>query len=286
MTEGAGKGAITLDDIAKGVTYNPTPYQKGDKFEVVTPDVTSQQRFYTINNYTHKYLEKEKRSPFVEYRQKIVPTEGIDYKTILQRKQEREQAQLHPQAPPAAPDQPKVSVNVDIYHPATSTLVTNPTAKPNPISRPSPGIAESQRSQTAKSHKRISLKADIYHPKELYSPQGVEEDAAFKQANPFGATKYHDMLSTLNMDRTASIADVIKKSQEVAQTLRTTLKQQSNKAFLQSRKLPEVPRTRGEPRVMPTIYVHNVAKRAENTAHNKVTNGGYSRPRYGGFYMH
>ena len=62
-----GKGRITLDDIATGINYNNTPYTYNDKFSIVTPDIQSQQRFFTINNYTHKYLTKEKRSPYVEY---------------------------------------------------------------------------------------------------------------------------------------------------------------------------------------------------------------------------
>ena len=61
------KGRITLDDIAMGITYNNEPYTSNKKFSVIIPDIESQHKFFTIQNYTHKYLEKVKRSPFIEY---------------------------------------------------------------------------------------------------------------------------------------------------------------------------------------------------------------------------
>eukprot|EP00826_Nyctotherus_ovalis_P050260 TRINITY_DN6144_c0_g1_i3.p2 TRINITY_DN6144_c0_g1~~TRINITY_DN6144_c0_g1_i3.p2 ORF type:complete len:174 (+),score=36.33 TRINITY_DN6144_c0_g1_i3:156-677(+) len=54
------RGVETLDDIAVGITYNKDPYTTNERFSVVTPDLPSQHKFFTVNNYTHWYLEKKR----------------------------------------------------------------------------------------------------------------------------------------------------------------------------------------------------------------------------------
>eukprot|EP00826_Nyctotherus_ovalis_P052915 TRINITY_DN6794_c0_g1_i7.p1 TRINITY_DN6794_c0_g1~~TRINITY_DN6794_c0_g1_i7.p1 ORF type:complete len:236 (-),score=42.85 TRINITY_DN6794_c0_g1_i7:161-868(-) len=52
------QGVETLDDIAVGITYNKEPYTTNNRFSVVTPDLPSQHKFFTVDNYTHWYLKK------------------------------------------------------------------------------------------------------------------------------------------------------------------------------------------------------------------------------------
>ena len=94
------------------------------------------------------------------------------------------------------------------------------------------------------------------------------------------------MVSTLHMDKTSSLGDVLKKSHEAMKTLQASLKLQRNKEFLRRQSLPRVPSRRGEPLIAKLTPDKNVAKRAGNDSHSKITNGGYCRTTYGGFFMH
>eukprot|EP00826_Nyctotherus_ovalis_P040076 TRINITY_DN3906_c0_g3_i1.p1 TRINITY_DN3906_c0_g3~~TRINITY_DN3906_c0_g3_i1.p1 ORF type:complete len:171 (-),score=41.65 TRINITY_DN3906_c0_g3_i1:53-565(-) len=51
----------TLDDIAVGITYNKEAYTANPRFSVITPDMPSQLKFLTVDNYTHRYINKQKR---------------------------------------------------------------------------------------------------------------------------------------------------------------------------------------------------------------------------------
>ncbi len=127
---------------------------------------------------------------------------------------------------------------------------------------------------------------DVYSPKELYSPQCTKSNGAFREADPYRGSRYNDVLSTLKMGRGSSLGEVLRRSVEVRQTLATTLRQQRDGEYLKRQFLPRVPARRAGPMIVQTTICKNVAKRSENAAHSEVTNGGYTRTSYGGFFMH
>ena len=57
---------LTLDDVAKGITYNKTPYTTNDRFSVLVPDIQSQHKFFSVNNYTHKFINKGEQNQYKE----------------------------------------------------------------------------------------------------------------------------------------------------------------------------------------------------------------------------
>lgn len=82
------------------------------------------------------------------------------------------------------------------------------------------------------------------------------------------------------------MGEVLEKSDEARKTLMTALKQQRSRAFLASQLLPPVPKSRDEPRITSTAISKNVTKKFNNASHGKLTNGGFTRTSYGGYYMH
>ena len=126
----------------------------------------------------------------------------------------------------------------------------------------------------------------IYHPKELYSPKQGQEHDEFRRADPYNGSKYYNVLSTLNLGRKSSVGEVIQRSKDASYSLKATLRQQQDPHFLKTQLLPRVPVSRGAPVVAKAHIDKNVAKRAGNDAHSKITNGGYCRTTYGGFFMH
>jgi hypothetical protein len=278
MEDKRGKGNITLDDIAKGISYNNDPYLDGDKFAIVTPDPGSQKKFYGTQNYTHKYLEKEKRSPFVEYRTKIQPVEGYN----TNQEEARVQAQ-NPKVESYKTAQPESALApAQTMQPApTQPLVSKKEAKQViPASRKNKQVF-----LPSKTYALLPKKVGIYHPKELYSPNKTSTQEMFSKTNPFQGYKYHNMLSALSLREDATLGDVLARSEETRRNLKTALCMQRNKAFLTSQMLPPVPKSRGEPLMVQTPLLKNVYKRIGNSAHSKVTNGGYMRTPYGGYYM-
>ncbi len=137
-----------------------------------------------------------------------------------------------------------------------------------------------------KQFKKVHIKGGIYHPKELYCPQRSRSQDPFRKANPFSGSKYHDMLTTLNLGCRSSLGEVLQRSAEARRSLRETLRLQADNQYLKSQRLPPLPNRRGAPLVVRSIIDKNIAKRAGNDAHGKLTNGGYSRTCYGGFFMH
>eukprot|EP00831_Metopus_contortus_P014206 TRINITY_DN1586_c0_g1_i2.p2 TRINITY_DN1586_c0_g1~~TRINITY_DN1586_c0_g1_i2.p2 ORF type:complete len:102 (+),score=3.60 TRINITY_DN1586_c0_g1_i2:302-607(+) len=99
-------------------------------------------------------------------------------------------------------------------------------------------------------------------------------------------SKFHNMISTLKLSKGATLQDVIAKAQEDRKRLRTSLMQQRDPRFLRTQQLPNLPQTRNSLTITNSLVLKNVAKRADNDVHRKVTNGGFSRTSYGGFYMH
>lgn len=58
------KGVVTLDEFAVGIDYNKDPYTTNNRFSVIVPDLPSQKKFFTIDNYTHWYLDKLRPNPY------------------------------------------------------------------------------------------------------------------------------------------------------------------------------------------------------------------------------
>lgn len=273
MALGKGKGNIALDDIAKGITYNKEPYLEAARFAIMTPDINSQRKFFTTQNYTHKYLEKEKRSPFIEYRQKIIPVEGYDISNSIKPNEE-----MHKQEEVKKIEEKSVvpenkAIITEVKQEGDASLHQHQLQPSKTVAKLKKGILKPSR-------------FTIYHPKELYSPKQEKEEDIFNKTNPFRGSRYHNMLSTLNLNKNSTIGDVLAKSKEVSCSLLSSLKLQKNVQFLKDQKLPPVPKSRGEPRVTTATIAKNVTKRAGVGAHTKVTNGGYTRTSYGGYFMH
>ena len=273
MEKKRGKGNITLDDIAKGISYNKDPYLSSDKFAVITPDAGSQKKFFGTENYTHKYLEKEKRSPFVEYRTKIIPLEGYNIKEEEVRTK-TPKVEFKKMAEPAP-------VQVQTVNPSTQPLV--PKIKEKKVN-----LVHSKKKELINQSKTFVIlpkKIGIYHPKELYTPNRTSTKEMFSKTNPFRGNKYHNMLSALSLREDSTLGDVLAKSEETRRNIKTALSMQRNRAFLKTQLLPPVPQARGEPLIANITLLKNVYKRIGNSAHNKVTNRGYVRTPYGGYYM-
>jgi len=135
-------------------------------------------------------------------------------------------------------------------------------------------------------YQRGRVKAAVYHPKELYSPKQEKTDLEFRKTNPFNGTKYYNVLATLSMGRRSSVEQVLEKSKEAYSSLVQTLRMQNDPDFLKTQSLPKLPKDRRVPLVIKAPIDKNVAKRAGNDTHSKITNGGYSRTSYGGFFQH
>jgi len=267
-----GKGNITLDDIAKGIEYNKEPYSTAKNFSVMAPDVTSQQKFYDVNNYTHKYLEKEPRSLLIEYKSKkpAVPIKIVNLETQKNKSQILE---------PHPPIQNNLNMSVNNPNPQTPVAALNKTV----ISRAN-NISKTL--SMSKSAWLLPRKASVYHPKELYSPKANELDLPFYKTNPFSGTKYHNMLATLCLNKTDTLGDVLRKSRESLKTVKLHLKQQTDKKYLTLHNLPKLPPPRSEPKVVRIGTLKNVTLVIGNDVHNKMTNVGFTRTSYGGYYMH
>ncbi len=259
----AGKGNITLDDIARGITYKDEPFNKANRFVVLTPDAESQQKFFYVNNYTHKYLTKEKRSLYVEYRDTRPPIP----------------ANLLPPPKPVesvAPKPAKEETKKPVPQP--------PTVAASPQKKAAVKVAVAK--AAARHSRGKSARRGIYHPGELYSPQRCGADDPYGLANPYSDTKYNDMRSTLGVKGGATLRDVLRKSEEVRNSLAQTLKTQGDRKALRNMSLPPMPKERQRLVIADTQVCKNGAKRASNGAHCELTNGGYTRTSYGGFYMH
>ncbi len=291
-----GKGNITLDDIAKGITYSNAAYLSTDRFAVLTPDVKSQRRFFDVENYTHKYLEKIKRTPFIEYRVKTMPLESYGFRKHNEMPEETPlKAGLQSPLPPTMQTPQPVHQEVQFRNPvapvsplpnqspAAELRAASLTARPD---RSRPQTQGGKKMHLCKTMSQLPWKVGIYHPKELYTPTQLSAKEVFARTNPFNGTCYNNMLSALSMRGSQTLGEVLQKSEEARKRLSTSLRQQRTQTFLLSQRLPPVPKSRGEPRIACIQVNKNVAKKIANVAHNKLTNGGYSRASYGGYFMH
>jgi len=289
-----GKGNIMIDDIAKGITYNKEPYTSNKKFSVITPDIPSQLKFFTVNNYTHKYLEKEKRSPFVEYTPKKTLIEA--YEEALRPSTSRivgpssfqnterkvESVALTERIP--VKEQSKVkntTLNAD--------YVTNHMRSSSGAVKPGtsiPGKRLLYNSQPFRRKRRIHIPKNyaVYSPRELYTPTGESVNAPFYRSNPFVGTRYYNMLSLLNLDKTKTLRDVLMKSQEAESSTQRMLRLQKDEMYLTSQGLSPVPKKRLNLEIRGTQVLKNMSKKIFNDFHGRITNRGYARTNYGGYF--
>lgn len=284
-----GKGRITIDDIAKGVKYNEEPYCTNANFSVITPDIQSQQKFFTVNNYTHKYLAKEKRSPIVEYVTKRPRSNGCSrsYAAVP-----KETSALNKTTDPDP--KPEVEMNFEKQVPsrhkstpkANSVHNRSVSEDKQPASRKRSAAQMNKPLRRERKHLHIPKHYSITHPKELYQALDDAPTSPFIKANPFTGSKYYNMLTVLNMDKTKTLKDVLVKCQESESYTEKMIKLQNNKQLLKDQCLPPLPRSRMEPRVTRISVEKNVAKKIANEAHIRMTNGGFARTTYGGYYMH
>ena len=267
MADKAGKGRITLEDVAKGIQYNQEAYHTAAKFQVFTPDLKSQEKFFGTNNYTHKYLVKEKRSPFVDYEGKNVSHSMVS-KDIPSTTNEAP-PKPQPQEPPKKEQNVSANPNPHAHH--QKTALNSPVKS---VSKP----AQSLRPGTAKNF--------VMHPRELYAPHQASVEDSYGLANPFSVSKYYDMKAALRLPGNPTLGEVLKKSEEARKKLSTTLGKQRDREHLRMLSLPPVPSSRAALVISNIATSQDSGKRAVNVAHRKITNGGYTRASYGGFYMH
>lgn len=271
MDSSSRKGYITIDDFATGITYNNEPYQSNDRFAILTPDSKSQQSFYKVGNYTHRYLGKDKRSPFVFYKEKIIPMEGFDM------------ALLNHENPKQAVNQENIKPRQPIKQEDVVTEKQS-TVKSLPISKSNKQILQNQIKYEPIKKSKPPKKYGIYHPKELYLSSDIHLENTY--TSPFGDSRYNNMIATLNLKKTSTLGEVLKKSEEAKRNVLCSLKLQKNKLYLKSQLLPPVPKSRGAPAIVTAQILKNPTKRSTNPAHNKLTNGGFTRTTYGGLFMH
>lgn len=269
------KGITTLDDIALGITYNKEPYTTTERFSVITPDIESQHKFFTVKNYTHHFMTK-------------LP-EGEDNPG---NKAEAKKAwtQINPLAKPIeeAPVQAEAVPVCEEGHGQNKEV----TAEQKEIKTPS----KHGKSMTMKSPMKTSIKptktfiklpkkCSVYEPKELYVANNTSLDTKFGKTNPYKGTKYYNMESVLGLNKNNTLGDVLRSSQQAESLTMKELKSQHDKRFLASHNLPTVPEKRADPKMIVTPIDKNVAKKIGNEAHMRMTNGGYSRTIYGGYFM-
>jgi len=281
-----GKGKITIDDIAVGVGYNEEPYSSNKRYSVITPDISSQQKFFTVDNYTHKYLAKEKRSPFVEYlpKKKLID----DYEKALLgpatyrggEHEGLEEAEANAQC---------MTERVPVGNQAQVDSVCNQGLEEvrNRSGRVKPGAIISGKRESLRTKKRIHIPKDytVSNPTDLYVPSGQSDKALYTKTNPYTGSKYYNMLSVLNLDKNKTLRDVIKKSKESESATQEMLGLQKSREYLTSQGLPPVPKQRFDPVIIGTDVPKNPAKKIGNDVHGKMTNGGYARTSYGGYFM-
>ena len=87
------------------------------------------------------------------------------------------------------------------------------------------------------------------------------------------------------MDHNRTLRDVIIKSSEAESSTARTIRQQFDRKFLASQGLPELPKFRAPLLIRQIKLLKNMSKKIPNEAHNRMTNGGFARTAYGGFYM-
>ena len=285
MSDKMGKGNLALDDVSKGVSYNKDQYPANDKFAVLTPTNEGQKRFFEINNYAHKNLDKEKQSPFVEHREKVPFLEGYDCNkppsaSASQRPESKDRVHVPRKSNLVLPESNHLEQAVNSINPPVMPLTARNQEKRASLSRNDTCPGQNRQSRT------LVPKPYIKHLRGLYSPTRTALRDLFSETNPFQRSKYYNLLPVVHLAGDRTLDEVLKKSTETRLNLLATLRMQKNKNYLAKQLLPPVPRSRAELIIANASVNKNVAKRAANMAHSKVTNGGYSRTNYGGYYMH
>ena len=236
-----GKGRITLDDIAVGVTYNNEPYTSNNRFSVITPDVPSQQKFFTVENYTHKYLEKVKRSPFIEYLIKKKPIDNyMTCRPATSRTEDRPglltainkevklDTKTGTEIEPITEQKEEAECTMKpepVVEGETKEILGKPKVEFQPHGKPGTNT-QKRRIIKAKTFARIPKEYGIYHPGQLYVPNGESIDAPFYKTNPYFGTRYYNASSVLGMDHNRTLRDVIIKSSEAESSTARTIRQQ------------------------------------------------------------
>jgi hypothetical protein len=106
------------------------------------------------------------------------------------------------------------------------------------------------------------------------------------QSKPFEGRHFDNIMTALNLDRKTTLHDALQKSFDESRRLHAAINLQLNRDYLSKLKLPPIPSPRGRLVVTNTPNNITVSKIVANTSHHVVTNGGYSRTNFGGFYIH
>lgn len=250
----------TLDDFAVGINYNKEPYTSNNRFSVVVPDLESQHKFFTVDNYTHKYITNGRcdAKDQQEIPQPILP---ISHKEEL--------------ATPVKVEKPIIDKEI-----VKQEVVRTPIRRAKSTEKTSAMKATKQ-----KGFIKLPKKASIYSPGELYAAKNNKMNSSFVKANPYKGSRYYDMTSIFGLNKDNTLGDVLKKSQEAETSTQQILKMQQNKEFLTTHGLPPVPKERIGLKITHTSVCKNPSKKIGNETHIRMTNGGYSRTTYGGYFM-
>eukprot|EP00826_Nyctotherus_ovalis_P008573 TRINITY_DN12223_c0_g1_i6.p3 TRINITY_DN12223_c0_g1~~TRINITY_DN12223_c0_g1_i6.p3 ORF type:complete len:126 (+),score=33.52 TRINITY_DN12223_c0_g1_i6:77-454(+) len=120
--------------------------------------------------------------------------------------------------------------------------------------------------------------------RDSYTPSDEPENVPYSRVNPYTGSRYYNMLSLLNLDKSKSLRDVLLKSREAESSTQEMLRLQGTRQFLVSQGLPPVPKRRLKLEVRGTQVLKNMSKKIPNDVHGRVTNNGYARTNYGGFF--
>ena len=250
----------TLDDFAVGINYNKEPYTSNNKFSVVVPDLKSQHKFLTVDNYTHKYI-----------------TQGRYDKMKEQDMPQKEEHTIPAKEDAVEPIQEAIKPDI----------VKTPKKRGKSIEKTLPiKVSPMKTSQyKIKTFAKLPKKISVYNSRELYVAKSDKLSSSFIKANPYKGTRYYDMTSVFGLNKDNTLGDVLRKSQEVEASTQTILKMQQSKQFLASQCLPPIPKERARLTIVNTLVCKNPYKKISNETHIKMTNGGYSRTTYGGYFM-
>eukprot|EP00826_Nyctotherus_ovalis_P033719 TRINITY_DN2745_c0_g5_i1.p1 TRINITY_DN2745_c0_g5~~TRINITY_DN2745_c0_g5_i1.p1 ORF type:complete len:255 (-),score=41.38 TRINITY_DN2745_c0_g5_i1:150-914(-) len=251
----------TLDDFAVGINYNKEPYTSNNRFSVVVPDMQSQHKFFTVDNYTHKYITKGRYDLPKEESNDIVQTVVTKDKPVI---------------PARDSGLVRESVKPKIEQEA---IVKTPPRKSKSLEKTS-AIKTSQ--PKTKTFIRLPKKVSVYNPGELYAAKNDNLNTKFAKTNPYKGTRYYNMVSVFGLNKDNTLGDVVRRSQEAKTSTQSILRMQQDKEFLMSQCLPPVPKGRVELRVTNTPVINNPSKKIGNEIHISPT---YSRTTYGGYFM-
>eukprot|EP00831_Metopus_contortus_P071058 TRINITY_DN64980_c0_g1_i1.p1 TRINITY_DN64980_c0_g1~~TRINITY_DN64980_c0_g1_i1.p1 ORF type:complete len:153 (-),score=9.23 TRINITY_DN64980_c0_g1_i1:134-592(-) len=135
-------------------------------------------------------------------------------------------------------------------------------------------------------HFKEANRYNTSHQKELYNSSKVQFDRECSQQDSSTGTKLNGMFSNVRLRSNNTLGEAQDHTDALRTGLKTSLLAKRNLVYLSQRYLPPVPKTRSGMRIIISGLSKKVTKKVGKDTHFTLTNGGYSRTSYGGFYLH